>query len=129
MPTWRKPRGSTMRRTQTKGVSTMAALDVTIRLLTLVVSGGAVWVAYQGLQTWKRQLYGQTEFDLARRLMLAVQRVRNQLQQCRYDMAQEAQKDLLSRLFEATRVMDDVAGEAVIQWGAPVEEARKALES
>jgi hypothetical protein len=38
-----------------------------------------VWIAYQGLQTWRAQLVGKTEYDLARRLLRGVLEVRDQI--------------------------------------------------
>lgn len=38
-----------------------------------------LWFAWQGLGTWKRQIRGNTEFDLARRMQEAVYRVRDGL--------------------------------------------------
>lgn len=40
--------------------------------LTLIIAGCGVWVAWQGLRTWRRQLKGTSQFDVAKRLMLKV---------------------------------------------------------
>ena len=46
----------------------------------IVVTGAAaftVWAAWQGLQTWRRQLKGQTEYDNARKLLRSAYAVRD----------------------------------------------------
>lgn len=46
---------------------------------TLVVGSFGVWVAFQGLQTWKIQLYGGARFDAARRLQESAVRLRQEI--------------------------------------------------
>lgn len=51
--------------------------------LTLIIAGCGVWVAWQGLKTWRRQLKGTSQFDVAKRLMLKVYQVRQHIEYCR----------------------------------------------
>lgn len=51
--------------------------------LTLIIAGCGVWVAWQGLKTWRRQLKGTSQFDVAKRLMLKVYQVRQDIEYCR----------------------------------------------
>jgi hypothetical protein len=59
----------------------------------VAVLGGA-GIALAGLNTWKKQLRGQTDYDLARRLMKAVYKVRNEIQEVRspWIMGSETEK-------------------------------------
>ncbi|MBD8896508.1 hypothetical protein IG626_10900 [Desulfovibrio desulfuricans] len=51
--------------------------------LTLIIAGCGVWVAWQGLRTWRRQLKGTSQFDVAKRLMLKVYQIRRDIEYCR----------------------------------------------
>lgn len=51
--------------------------------LTLIIAGCGVWVAWQGLKTWRRQLKGTSQFDVAKRLMLKVYQIRRDIEYCR----------------------------------------------
>ncbi len=52
--------------------------DIVNKLLTGVAAIGALYVAWSGLHTWKRQLRGQAEYDVARRVLRAVLRLRDE---------------------------------------------------
>ncbi|MDE1969986.1 MAG: hypothetical protein KGI50_00160 [Patescibacteria group bacterium] len=43
----------------------------------LGIAGGGLWVANQGLSTWKKQIKGHVEYDTARRLYRAVLKLRD----------------------------------------------------
>ena len=51
--------------------------------LTLIIAGCGVWVAWQGLRTWRRQLKGTSQFDVSKRLMLKVYQIRRDIEYCR----------------------------------------------
>ena len=51
--------------------------------LTLIIAGCGVWVAWQGLRTWRRQLKGTSQFDVAKRLMLKVYQIKQDIEYCR----------------------------------------------
>ena len=61
-------------------------------LKTVAVLGGAV-IALMGLNTWRRQLRGQTDYELAQRLMRAVYRVRKEIQLARDPCIMPAETD------------------------------------
>lgn len=50
---------------------------------TLFIAAFGVWVAWQGLRTWRRQLKGTSQFDVAKRLMLKVYQIRQDISHCR----------------------------------------------
>jgi hypothetical protein len=68
------------------------AKDVATGLAAIVAAS----VAVIGLRAWRRQLHGQTEYDLARRVLRAVYRVRDELQGVRSPL-------ILASEFEAAR--------------------------
>ena len=51
--------------------------------LTLAVAFVGVCVACKGLKTWQRQLKGSSQFDVAKRLMLKVYQIRQDIAFCR----------------------------------------------
>jgi hypothetical protein len=52
-------------------------------LATAVAVIGGAFIAGMGLNAWKKQLRGQTDYDLARKLMKAVYKVRNEIELAR----------------------------------------------
>jgi hypothetical protein len=46
-------------------------------VLTAIAAVGAASIGLLGLATWRKQLKGRTEYELARRLLVAVYRIRN----------------------------------------------------
>lgn len=54
-----------------------SCLESTQSVVNMLALGAGVYIAAQGLGTWKRQLRGHTEYDLARRLMRAALEVRD----------------------------------------------------
>ncbi|MHC8299566.1 hypothetical protein [Pseudomonas sp. ZS1P83] len=52
-----------------------------------IISGAAVWVAFrfgrEGLHTWRRQLRGSADHDLARRLLIELYKLRDGIQRAR----------------------------------------------
>ena len=51
--------------------------------LTLAVAFVGVCVACKGLKTWQQQLKGSSQFDVAKRLMLKVYQIRQDIAFCR----------------------------------------------
>jgi hypothetical protein len=51
----------------------------------------AILVSILGLRTWKKQLRGKTEYELARRLLRAIYRVRDAIQDVRHPFIWEAE--------------------------------------
>jgi hypothetical protein len=60
-------------------------------LATIFAAVVAAIVAIKGYNSWKKQLRGKTEHDLARRLLLDVYRVRNAIQMVREPFISEAE--------------------------------------
>jgi len=54
-------------------------VDLLLKLVTTVAAAIGAWVAFTGLQTWRAQLIGRTEYDLARRVLRGVLEVREQI--------------------------------------------------
>ena len=63
--------------------SLLGCISIAKDWLTLIIAGCGVWVAWQGLRTWRRQLKGTSQFDVAKRLMLKVYQVRQDIEYCR----------------------------------------------
>ena len=64
-------------------------------LITAIAAAGGLIVAILGLSTWRKQLHGTYEYDLARRLMLEVYQLRDALRSTRnpFLSASEADED------------------------------------
>ena len=58
-------------------------MSITKGCLTLAVAACGVYVAWKGLKTWQRQLKGSSQFDVAKRLMLKVYQIRQDIAYCR----------------------------------------------
>jgi hypothetical protein len=52
-------------------------------IVTILATVTATIIAYAGLQTWKKQLRANAEYDLARRALIAVYKVRDAVNNCR----------------------------------------------
>ena len=63
--------------------SLLGCISIAKDWLTLIIAGCGVWVAWQGLRTWRRQLKGTSQFDVAKRLMLMVYQIRRDIEYCR----------------------------------------------
>lgn len=63
--------------------SVLGYISIAKDWLTLMIAGCGVWVAWQGLRTWRRQLKGTSQFDVAKRLMLKVYQIRRDIEYCR----------------------------------------------
>src|SRR4051794_2464699 len=80
-------------------------------LLTPIATGAAIFVAWEGLKTWRRQLHGTAGFGVARRTMLAVYRIRLSIR-CLRDGTSSAdsfrERKALTELFSEYSLKDDV---------------------
>lgn len=54
-------------------------MDLLLKIITALSAATAATVAARGLQTWRAQLVGKTEYELARRLLRGVLEVRDQI--------------------------------------------------
>jgi hypothetical protein len=60
-------------------MTTLEGLDALQKVSASIAALTAAYVGYHGLKAWRIQLHGKTEYDLARRLLRAVFRVRDQI--------------------------------------------------
>ena len=58
-------------------------LSIAKDVLTPIIAGFGVYVGWNGLKTWQRQLKGSSQFDVAKRLMLKVYQIRRDIAYCR----------------------------------------------
>jgi hypothetical protein len=98
------------------------AADVTTSIAALV----AVIIAGAGLSTWRRALKGQTEYELARRLMREVLRVRDAVEAFRDPFVQTAEAQSSDAESENS-ASDVMAGVFRSRW-APIVDAYSSLE-
>jgi hypothetical protein len=64
--------------------ATWVLRDVMVPLATVGTAAVGSYVALVGLSTWKRQLSGQTDHELARRLLITLYRYRNAINRVRH---------------------------------------------
>lgn len=64
-------------------ITWLGGLSIAKDWLTLIIAGFGVCVAWKGLRTWQRQLKGTSQFDVAKRLMLKVYQIRQDIEFCR----------------------------------------------
>lgn len=85
-------------------------------------------IAFLGLRIWRKQLKGQAQYELARRLMRAVYKVRENIRIVRNPFLPLEQKDQLSK--GITKVISDLNAarlEAEFLWDAEINEILKPL--
>jgi hypothetical protein len=75
--------------------------------ITAIAALAAMGVAVAGLRTWRHQLRGQSEYDLARRLLRAAYDVREQMQSVRGPFVSVQE---MERAFEAANIEPDSRG-------------------
>jgi hypothetical protein len=132
-------------------------MELILKLITAAAAVTVAWVAVQGLQTWRAQLIGKAEYDLARRLLRGVLEVREQIATVRgpfmsagemeaalkadgneaetglFDDQQRKKATALAynrRWSGVTKAMADLQAdllEAEVIWGDPVRAAHKRL--
>jgi len=92
------------------------------------------FVAIAGLRTWKKQLKIQSEYELSRRLLQGVLRIRDALQSVRnpivplaFEEKRSAYEERLSRVQSALRQVEPDFLEAEVLWGEAVVEAISTL--
>lgn len=50
----------------------MTTAEIITALISAIGTGGGLWIAYQGLSTWKKQLKGNTEYELSRSIIVSL---------------------------------------------------------
>jgi hypothetical protein len=95
-------------------------VDLIVRLSTLIVGIIAVIIAGRGLRTWHRQLHGQVNLEIARKLTTAVYTFRNVIEEVREEMLDSRIDALLKKYRKArSRFIADTL-EAHVLWGEDV---------
>jgi hypothetical protein len=122
--------GGNMQTFLTNLVANKDAIAVLKDIVTILGTATAAIVAVIGLQTWRKQIRGNAEYDLARRVLTAVYRVRDAIRNCRVpgvrreDGGETHKKfhDLqISKLEEEQSKLDVELLEAEAIWGHEVD--------
>jgi hypothetical protein len=102
-------------------------LSIIKDIVTIVAAGVAAYVGFRGLQTWQRQLRGNAEYDLARRVLVAVYKVRDVINNCRLlaseldsetmDITKQIHESHFAKLDEAQASLDVELLETQAIWG------------
>ena len=95
-------------------------------ILALSAAAGAI-IAGVGLATWRRELHGQVDFNLARRVMRAVYKVRNEIRDMRSVFSPEVLESHWERIIHEGSELDVALLEAEVLWGDKLASAKKAL--
>ncbi len=85
-------------------------------LVGLSTGAGAI-IAGLGLQAWRYELRGRTDFELARRVMLCVYQLRNEFHCARDEFSPRVHDTHAVRLNEKACELDNALLEAKILWG------------
>jgi hypothetical protein len=100
-----------------------ASIDFTVitHVANVVVALSAVAgvvIAFLGLQTWRCELHGRADFDLARRVMFAVYELRNAIRQSRNELSFGFPDSQYDRVNKKASDLDVALLEAEVLWGA-----------
>ncbi len=120
-----------------------SCLSVIKDIVIAVSAGFAVYVAYSGLDAWKRELKGRSEYKLSKDTLIAVYRVRNAFlhvrnpaiftyeypedmrsptghlkDECKYEGVLYAYEERFKRVDEAFSNLEDCFLEAQVEWGS-----------
>ncbi|MBN1395282.1 MAG: hypothetical protein JW959_09680, partial [Pirellulales bacterium] len=99
---------------------------VTNIMLAVAAIGGAV-IAALGLKTWRHELHGRANFELARRVLRGVYEVRNQPRQMRHVFSSEMLDTQYERLNEKATDLDVALLEAEVLWGNTLQGHKESL--
>jgi hypothetical protein len=97
------------------------------RVIEVTIAAFAVIIALVGLQTWKRQLHGQFDFDLALKLGIAVSRYRDEILYTRGSISTENQESFLREFAVIKSELEEQLLAAEIVWGTGANEAKQKL--
>lgn len=86
-----------------------------------------VVIAALGLSTWRHELHGQADFELARRIMRGVYELHNEIQQIRNIFSPEHLDAQYERLNKKASGLDVALLEAKILWGDKLQVHKQAL--
>jgi hypothetical protein len=105
----------------------MSTGEFVFRLIEVSLAGAAVVIAGLGLRTWKQQLHGQYEFDLARKLAIAASRYRDEILYTRGMISSENQGSFRREFAAIKSELEAKLLEAEIVWGRGAAEAKQKL--
>ena len=95
-------------------------------VMAVAVLGGAI-IAARGLKTWREDLHGRADFELARRVMRSVYELRTQMQQMRNVFSQGFIDTQYERLNNKASELDVVLLEAKVLWDNTLQGPKESL--
>ncbi len=108
------------------------SLEACISSITNIVLAGSAaagaFISAQGLGTWRRELRGHADFDMARRVMLGVYQLRNELRQVRSVFSPDSPDTRYERINDKASELDIVLLEAEALWGNRLHAAIRTLQ-
>jgi hypothetical protein len=102
-------------------------IDILFPAINLIFIGIGVSIAWQGLRTWRKQIHGQVNVDLARRVASAVYRIRNGINDARIGIAEQNVDQFRKRYVDAVTELDSSLLEAEFLWGRPIKDAAECV--
>jgi len=99
---------------------------VTNIVLAVAALGGVI-IAALGLRTWRQELHGRADFELARRIMRGVYELRNQIRQMRNIFSPEVLDTQYERLNNKASELDAALLEAEVLWGKTLQPQKDSL--
>lgn len=103
-----------------------AISDITNIIVALAAVAGAV-IAGVALRTWRHELHGRADFELARRIMRAVYQLGNEIRQIRNIFSPEFLDTQYERLNNRASELDLALLEAEILWGNKLQAPKLAI--
>ena len=100
--------------------------SITNIVLAMSAAAGAI-IAGLGLRTWRRELHGRADFDMARHVMLGVYQLRNELRHVRSVFSPDSLDTQYERLNDKASELDIVLLEAEVLWGDKLHAAKRTL--
>jgi hypothetical protein len=124
-------RGATGRNRRKSGATRMETIDKIVLASSALVGAvsalaGAI-IAGIGLRTWRHELRGRVEYDLARRVLKGVLELRNEIQQIRNVFSTECPDTRWERLDRKAGELDLSLVEAKVLWGQKLDEPKRQL--
>ena len=102
--------------------------DITNIVFALAAVVGVV-IAALGLLTWRDELHGRADFELARRIMRGVYELHNEIQQIRNIFSPELHDTQYERLNKKASELDVALLEAKVLWGDKLHGPKQTLKA
>lgn len=100
--------------------------DIT-NITTALAAIAAVVIGFLGLRTWRHELHGRADFDLARRVMRCVYEIRYEIRRIRDIFAPEPIASQYERLNAKASELDVALLEAEVLWGPKLQPSKQSL--